>query len=71
MYGTLFRVPATPHAGDTSRSGSTAGSRAALVPAVAAALLGVGLLVLVGFAGAETLHEAAHDARHAAGFPCH
>jgi len=24
-----------------------------------------------GFAGAETLHDTAHDARHAMGLPCH
>jgi cobalt transporter subunit CbtB len=25
----------------------------------------------IGFAGAEVLHNAAHDARHANNFPCH
>ena len=31
-----------------------------------------GLLVLgVGFLGPEVLHNAAHDTRHAAAFPCH
>jgi cobalt transporter subunit CbtB len=42
-----------------------------LVAAVSAALIGLGLIWGVGFAGASVLHNAAHDARHAAGFPCH
>jgi cobalt transporter subunit CbtB len=38
---------------------------------IAAALLGVAVLYLVGFAGSRTIHEAAHDARHTLNFPCH
>ncbi|MCG8624112.1 MAG: CbtB-domain containing protein [Proteobacteria bacterium] len=26
---------------------------------------------MIGFAGSEMLHGAAHDLRHASGFPCH
>lgn len=33
--------------------------------------LGLTLLAGVGFAGPEVLHNAAHDTRHAIGFPCH
>lgn len=35
--------------------------------------LGLGLFMLigVGFAGSTVLHNAAHDTRHAIGFPCH
>ena len=42
----------------------------ALPVAIAA---GLGLLLLYGAAFAETpaLHNAAHDGRHSAGFPCH
>lgn len=36
-----------------------------------AVLLGIFLLAGTGLVGAETLHNAAHDARHAMGFPCH
>ncbi len=43
----------------------------AAAPALAALLLGVALLAGAGFAGPEAIHEAAHDARHAFGFPCH
>ncbi len=35
------------------------------------AILGVGMVVLAGLAQSQTLHDAAHDVRHATGFPCH
>lgn len=35
------------------------------------ALLGAGILFTAGFAQSQTLHDAAHDTRHASGFPCH
>lgn len=34
-------------------------------------LLGVFLLIGVGFASPDLLHNAAHDSRHANTFPCH
>ena len=40
-------------------------------PALIALLLGTFLLLGVGFAGADTIHNAAHDGRHAFAFPCH
>ena len=40
-------------------------------PAIGAALLGLALLYLAGFAGPHSVHEAAHDARHGMNFPCH
>ena len=36
-----------------------------------AVLLGGFILLGVGFANPKTLHNAAHDARHAFAFPCH
>lgn len=36
-----------------------------------ALILGLVLLVGVGFAGDMRLHNGAHDTRHAMGFPCH
>ena len=36
-----------------------------------ATLLGVFFLLATGFLQADVLHNAAHDARHAFGFPCH
>ncbi len=44
---------------------------ARLVPSLLAALLGLGLLYAAGFAEMDVLHNAAHDARHSAAFPCH
>lgn len=40
-------------------------------PALFALVLGLGLVVLGGIAQADALHGAAHDVRHATGFPCH
>jgi cobalt transporter subunit CbtB len=39
--------------------------------AVGAVLLGSVLLFLVGFAPMPAVHNAAHDTRHSAAFPCH
>lgn len=42
-----------------------------LIAAVFAAAFGALLLFGVGFAQSSVLHNAAHDSRHAAAFPCH
>lgn len=42
-----------------------------LVPALVAALLGLTLVFAVGFAQTDIVHNATHDERHGAGFPCH
>ncbi len=34
-------------------------------------LLGLGLIALAGLAPAAGVHDALHDIRHVAGFPCH
>lgn len=36
-----------------------------------AALLGLGIVWVAGHVQAGALHDAAHDMRHATGFPCH
>ena len=36
-----------------------------------AALIGLGIVTLAGHVQASALHDAAHDVRHATGFPCH
>lgn len=46
-------------------------AQARLAAAVAAFTLGALIIFTVGFAGSEVLHNAAHDTRHATGFPCH
>lgn len=38
---------------------------------LAAGILGLGIVTLAGHVQAATLHDAAHDVRHATGFPCH
>lgn len=44
--------------------------RAHAVP-IATLLLGGLLVLMVGFSPLAAVHNAAHDTRHAAGFPCH
>jgi cobalt transporter subunit CbtB len=39
--------------------------------ALAAGLLGLAILFVVGFAAPAAIHNAAHDSRHAIAFPCH
>ena len=48
-----------------------AGVKDNVVPALCAAVLGLALILAAGFAETHALHNAAHDARHSAGFPCH
>jgi cobalt transporter subunit CbtB len=38
---------------------------------LASALLGFIILMAVGFAPIEVVHNATHDTRHSTGFPCH
>jgi cobalt transporter subunit CbtB len=42
-----------------------------IAPSLVALLLGAGLIFATGFASKVELHNAAHDGRHSAGFPCH
>lgn len=42
-----------------------------LLPVVFAALIGVAIITVTGHVQAGALHDAAHDVRHATGFPCH
>lgn len=42
-----------------------------LTAALIATALGLALVYTAGFANASTLHNAAHDWRHAHNFPCH
>jgi cobalt transporter subunit CbtB len=45
--------------------------RERIAPALFVAGLGMVLLYGVGFAPTVELHNAAHDSRHSAAFPCH
>lgn len=51
-----------------SRAVPQSGSAVALL---LSALFGLGMVFAVGMAQADALHDAAHDVRHANGFPCH
>jgi len=42
-----------------------------LVAAIGASILGVCLVYFAGFSHIEAVHNAAHDTRHSAAFPCH
>jgi cobalt transporter subunit CbtB len=42
-----------------------------LTTAVCASILGACLVYVAGFSPIEALHNAAHDTRHSAAFPCH
>ncbi|NIX93500.1 CbtB-domain containing protein [Pseudomonas fulva] len=42
-----------------------------IVVAVSASLLGLCLVYFAGFSHIEAVHNAAHDTRHSAAFPCH
>ena len=56
---------ANTNAAPIAKSGST------IAAAVAAAAIGLAIIAVAGHAQIEVLHGAAHDTRHAAGFPCH
>lgn len=43
----------------------------ALVCGVAAILLGIIFIGVIGFTPLEAIHNAAHNTRHAVSFPCH
>lgn len=45
--------------------------RTAALPALFVLVLGVAVVTIAGHLQASTLHDAAHDTRHATGFPCH
>ncbi len=47
------------------------GTKSAILPAAFALILGLGIMTVSGHVQAAALHDAAHDVRHATGFPCH
>lgn len=48
-----------------------ASSTTKVMPVLLAASVGAALLFAAGFAETSVLHNAAHDSRHSAVFPCH
>ena len=49
----------------------TSAVRTEIAAIFAVALIGLGIVFVAGHAQAGALHDAAHDVRHATGFPCH
>ena len=50
---------------------AAAKSTSGLMSIVFVALIGAAIVFVAGHAQSATLHDAAHDMRHATGFPCH
>jgi cobalt transporter subunit CbtB len=50
---------------------ATSSRASAFLPLALVMLIGASVLFLAGHAQSATLHDAAHDMRHATGFPCH
>ncbi len=55
----------------TTKTLTTSVAGARFLPAVFAVVLGLSVITLTGHVQASALHDAAHDVRHATGFPCH
>lgn len=55
----------------TTAAHSSAKASSGLVSIAFVTLIGATLLFVAGHAQSATLHDAAHDMRHATGFPCH
>ncbi|MCF5780286.1 cobalt transporter [Pseudomonas poae] len=53
----------------TARHTTTLSQR--LTAAIGASILGACLVYFAGFSHIEAVHNAAHDTRHSAAFPCH
>ncbi|WP_055129664.1 CbtB domain-containing protein [Pseudomonas mediterranea] len=53
----------------TASSTTTPSQR--LSAAILASIMGAGLVYFAGFSHIEAVHNAAHDTRHSAAFPCH
>ncbi|MBX8492967.1 CbtB-domain containing protein [Pseudomonas cichorii] len=56
----------------SSQSNTTTSTQAQrLTAAISAAILGACLVYFAGFSHIAAVHNAAHDTRHSAAFPCH
>lgn len=54
-----------------NQNATSTSAQAKISQVLAAALLGIMVLMAVGFAPIEVIHNATHDTRHSTGFPCH
>jgi cobalt transporter subunit CbtB len=55
----------------TTQTRTAARTDTSLMTILFVALVGLTTVFTVGLAQSQTLHDAAHDVRHASGFPCH
>lgn len=55
----------------TTTAATTKASASGVMAALFCGMIGLGMVTLAGHVQSAALHDAAHDARHAAGFPCH
>ena len=46
-------------------------AKSSVMSALLVTVMAAGLLFVTGHAQSSVLHDAAHDMRHATGFPCH
>lgn len=54
-----------------SRTQSQTGISARVAAIALAAFIGLAIVTIAGHVQTSALHDAAHDSRHAMGFPCH
>lgn len=54
-----------------SQTAALTTSKSNFLPIALAALMGIAIMFVAGHIQADALHDAAHDVRHATGFPCH
>ena len=59
------------HTERTTTEVAAADQATAKLPVVMALIIGVFMVFGTGLANSSTLHDAAHDVRHAFSFPCH
>ena len=55
----------------TTATKTIAASNTNILTIAFVALMGLGMVFIAGHAQSAALHDAAHDVRHTAGFPCH
>ncbi|MCX2721474.1 CbtB domain-containing protein [Roseibium salinum] len=55
----------------TTQTNTASLSLSSILPLAFAAVLGFAIITITGHVQAQGLHDAAHDVRHATGFPCH
>lgn len=55
----------------TTLNQTAAKAETSLMSILFVALFGLTMVFTVGLAQSQTLHDAAHDVRHASAFPCH